>query len=166
MKTLPPSSATSALSDLLGSDAGQSRWRRSWPWLLGALLIAAAGAGLWFAFGPSQTAPVRYTSEPLARGDLALSVTANGKIQPTRSVSIGSELSGIVARVRVDVNDRVKAGQSIELKSGGYHLMMMDLKRQLKAGEIVPLTLEFKAMDGSVSKVEVKAVAALTQPAP
>ena len=111
MKTLPPSSATSALSDLLGSDAGHSRWRRSWPWLIGAALLAAAGAGLWFAFGPSQTAPVRYTTEPLARGDLALTVTANGKIQPTRSVSIGSELSGIVARVRVDVNDRIKKGQ-------------------------------------------------------
>lgn len=60
----------------------------------------------------------------------------------------------------------LKAGQSIELKSGGYHLMMMDLKRQLKAGEIVPLTLEFKAPDGSVSTVEVKAVAAFTQLAP
>ncbi len=60
----------------------------------------------------------------------------------------------------------IKAGQSIELKSGGYHLMMMDLKQQLKAGEIVPLTLEFKAPDGSVSTVDIKAVAAFTQPAP
>jgi HlyD family secretion protein len=112
MKTLPPSPApATALSELLGNDAGPSRWRRIGPWLLGAVLIAAAGAGLWFAFGPSQTAAVRYTSEPLTRGDLALTVTANGKIQPTRSVSIGSELSGIVARVRVDVNDRVKKGQ-------------------------------------------------------
>ena len=60
----------------------------------------------------------------------------------------------------------IKAGQSIELKSGGYHLMMMNLKRQLKAGETVPLTLEFKAPDGSVSEVVVKAVAAFTQPTP
>jgi copper(I)-binding protein len=60
----------------------------------------------------------------------------------------------------------IKAGQSIELKSGGYHLMMMGLKRQLKAGEIVPLTLEFKAPDGSVSEVAIKAVAAFTQPLP
>jgi len=60
----------------------------------------------------------------------------------------------------------IKAGQSIELKSGGYHLMMMDLKQQLKTGEIVPLTLEFKAPDGIVSMVEVKAVAASSQPMP
>ena len=70
-----------------------------------------------------------------------------------------------IMRMRPVTELLLKAGQSIELKSGGYHLMMMDLKRQLQAGEIVPLTLEFKAPDGSVSKVEVKAVAALTQPA-
>jgi hypothetical protein len=60
----------------------------------------------------------------------------------------------------------IKVGQSIELKSGGYHLMMMDLKRPLKAADTVALTLEFKATDGSVSGVEVKAVAAFAQPAP
>ena len=36
---------------------------------------------------------------------------ANGTLQPTRSVNIGSELSGTVKRVLVDVNDRVKKGQ-------------------------------------------------------
>ncbi len=59
----------------------------------------------------------------------------------------------------------IKAGQSLELKSGGFHLMMMGLKQQLKAGEAVPLTLEFKVADGSVLKVEVKAIAGLTPPA-
>lgn len=59
----------------------------------------------------------------------------------------------------------IKAGQSIELKSGGYHLMMMNLKRQIKAGEMVPLTLQFKAPDGSVSEVTAIAVAAFTEPA-
>ena len=62
--------------------------------------------------------------------------------------------------------DRVplKAGQTIELKSGGLHVMMMDLKRQIKAGERVPLTLSFTAADGSVSKVEVNATAGFTPP--
>ena len=59
----------------------------------------------------------------------------------------------------------LKAGQSVELKSGGFHLMMMGLRKQLKTGDAVPLTLEFKAADGSVSKVEVKAVAAFAAPA-
>ena len=44
------------------------------------------------------------------RGNLTLIVTANGTIQPTRSINIGSELSGTVLEVNVDVNDKVKKG--------------------------------------------------------
>lgn len=71
-----------------------------------------------------------------------------------------------VMRMRPVGNLQLKAGQSIELKSGGYHLMMMGLKQQLRTGQTVPLTLEFKAADGSVSKVDVKAIASFTPAAP
>ena len=47
----------------------------------------------------------------MQRGNLTLSVSANGTLQPTRSVNIGSELSGTVRNVLVDVNDRVRKGQ-------------------------------------------------------
>ena len=70
-----------------------------------------------------------------------------------------------IMRMRPVDDLQLKAGQTVELKSGGFHLMMMGLKQRLKAGDAVPLTLEFKAADGSVSKVEVKAVAALNPPA-
>ncbi len=36
------------------------------------------------------------------------------------------------------------AGRTLEFKPGGYHVMLMDLKQQLKAGESVPLTLVFE----------------------
>jgi copper(I)-binding protein len=61
---------------------------------------------------------------------------------------------------------QLKAGQTVELKSGGYHLMILELKQQIKPGETVPLTLEFKAADASISKVEVKAIASFAPPAP
>jgi HlyD family secretion protein len=54
---------------------------------------------------------VAYTTQPATRGDLTLTVTANGTIQPTRSINIGSELSGTVLKVNVDVNDQIKKGQ-------------------------------------------------------
>jgi hypothetical protein len=68
--------------------------------------------------------------------------------------------------MRMRPADRVplKAGQTIELKSGGLHVMMMNLKKQIKAGERVPLTLSFTADDGSVSKVEVNATAGFAPP--
>lgn len=46
----------------------------------------------------------------------------------------------------------VKAKGRAELKSGGYHVMLIDLRQPLKEGETVPLTLTFD--DGSMSKVD------------
>ena len=40
------------------------------------------------------------------------------------------------------------AGKAVELKPGGYHVMLMDLKAPVKDGEQVPVTLVFKAKDG------------------
>jgi copper(I)-binding protein len=71
-----------------------------------------------------------------------------------------------VMRMRAVGNLQLKAGQTVELKSGGYHLMMLELKQQLKTGQTVPLTLEFKAADASIFKVEVKAIASFAPPAP
>ena len=59
----------------------------------------------------AANAAPHYNTQPVARGNLTLTVTANGTIQPTRSISIGSELSGTVLKVNVDVNDRIKKGQ-------------------------------------------------------
>ncbi len=47
-------------------------------------------------------------------------------------------------------------GQTIELKPGGYHIMLMDLKQPFKVGETVPLILKIRA-DNKVRTVSVKA---------
>ena len=48
-------------------------------------------------------------------------------------------------------------GQTVELKPGGYHLMLMDLKQVLANGSTVPLTLHFKDAKGAASKLDVTA---------
>ncbi|OYU73128.1 MAG: efflux transporter periplasmic adaptor subunit, partial [Burkholderiales bacterium PBB5] len=72
--------------------------------------MAAAAAWQWQRAAQPAGAP-RFVTQPVVQGDLALTVSANGTLQPTRSVSVGSELSGTVAQVLVDINDRVKRGQ-------------------------------------------------------
>lgn len=58
------------------------------------------------------------------------------------------------------------AGQAVELKPGGYHLMLMNLTQQVKEGEQVPLTLVIEGQDGKRESVQVQAtVRALTAPA-
>jgi len=112
MTTTPSSNTSTGVTDLLGADAlPQLWWRRRAVWL-GVALLVAAGAGfvVWQNQQSAQAAP-RYQTEPVVRGNLLITVTANGTLQPTRQLALGSELSGVIKRVLVDVNDAVKTGQ-------------------------------------------------------
>ena len=49
------------------------------------------------------------------------------------------------------------AGKSVELKPGGYHVMLMDLKQQVKEGDTVPITLIVEGKDKKQTTIEIKA---------
>ena len=57
----------------------------------------------------------QYATEQAQMGNLTVSVSATGKLAPTNQVIVGSQLSGLVTKVVVDVNDRVTAGQALAL---------------------------------------------------
>jgi copper(I)-binding protein len=55
------------------------------------------------------------------------------------------KMDGGVMKMRpVEGGLTIDPGKTIKLAPGGYHLMMMDLKKPLKQGEKVPLTLQFE----------------------
>src|SRR3546814_9696002 len=56
-----------------------------------------------------------YATQPVSRGALTTSVSATGKLAPVNQVTVGSQLSGLVTQVMVDVNDRVAKGQALAL---------------------------------------------------
>lgn len=59
------------------------------------------------------------------------------------------------------------AGKAVDLASGSYHVMLMDLKRQLKEGETVALTLVFQKKDKKMETIALDVpVRALTYSAP
>ncbi|WP_416761203.1 copper chaperone PCu(A)C [Roseateles sp. So40a] len=68
-------------------------------------------------------------------------------------------MDGDVMRMRPVTALPVSAGKPVELKPGGYHVMLMDLKAPLKTGDAVPLTLVFEGADKSRSTVTVQAPA-------
>jgi copper(I)-binding protein len=72
-----------------------------------------------------------------------------------------------VMRMRAIPKLDLPAGRAVELKPGGYHVMLMDLKQPLKAGDSVPIKLKFQGKDGKPQELEVKAeVRDLTAAAP
>ena len=57
-----------------------------------------------------ETQAPRYRTEEVTRGELVVTVSATGNLQPTNQVDVGSELSGTIEAVLVDDNDRVQEG--------------------------------------------------------
>jgi copper(I)-binding protein len=51
---------------------------------------------------------------------------------------------GGVMKMRPVKSISVPSGGKVELKPGGYHIMLLDLKHDLKAGEKIPVTLKFE----------------------
>ena len=124
------------LQALLGEDHPPRWWQRLSLWIgFVALLVVAGGVYYWLAQSAGNAAPSYVTTE-LRKGNLTLNVSANGTLQPTRSVNIGSELSGTVKRVLVDVNDRVKAGQvMVELDASKFSDQVMRSRASLAAAQ-------------------------------
>jgi copper(I)-binding protein len=69
-------------------------------------------------------------------------------------------MEGSVMKMRAISSLDLPAGQTVELKPGGFHVMLMDLKAPIKAGDKVALTLMFEDKSGKkLPAVEVQAEA-------
>ena len=67
------------------------------------------------------------------------------------------KMEGDIMKMRAVVGGLdLPAGKTVELKSGGYHVMLMDLKAALPKDSTIPLTLVFKDAKGVQSKLELK----------
>ena len=101
------------IAGMLGLDAPvDGRKRRKRVFVYGAaVIVATALIVIWSLKGTATT--LQYKTEPVIRGDMAITVTATGNLAATNQVDVGSELSGIIKTVAVDFNDMVTAGQPI-----------------------------------------------------
>lgn len=74
-----------------------------------AILIAALL--VWFIFFHKKAVPVTILAEKPAIGYIAQSVTATGKIEPVDTVTVGTQISGIIKNLYADFNSKVKKGE-------------------------------------------------------
>jgi len=133
-----------------------------------SLFLAALSAGFIASAAQAQTT----VKDPWARATVAQQ-KASGAFMQLQSakggklVSASSPVAGVVEIHEMTMDGNVMkmravpsldlpAGKAVDLKPGGYHVMLMDLKQQLKAGDTVPITLVVESA-GQRETLEVKA---------
>lgn len=84
---------------------------RTLVWL--ALLLAAVGGGLYWAFGPGEQKTDKYVTAPVERGDIESNVSAIGNLQPLQYVDVGTQVTGQLKLLHVAIGDTVKQGQLV-----------------------------------------------------
>jgi HlyD family secretion protein len=133
----------------IGHDPEQpAPWKRWAKWAILAIVVAGA---LFFFFGRSGTKATTYTTQEVTRGDLRVTVTATGNLEPRNQVDVGSELSGQVRSVLVDVNDQVKMGQVLAV------LDTTRLKAQVAQAESSLASAEARVLQSDASAKESRA---------
>ena len=116
--------------------AALKKSKRLWIWIsVGLLLVVvAAGAALAHMVSGSSIDPNKIAK--VARGDVARSVVATGKIQPITKVEVKSKASGIVEKLFVDINNKVHKGQPLAQLDQQEILAQVEAQRaQLAAAE-------------------------------
>ena len=135
-------------------------------WLLGiaGLLLAAVAA---IALVVVRQRQLRASCGTRSEEPVPVQLTAKAD---SKLVEAKSPVAGVVEIHEMAMDNNVMkmrqipglalpAGKAVELKPGGYHVMLLDLKAQVKEGDVVPVTLVFEGKDGKRETVEVKAPA-------
>ena len=106
---LAPNPEINALLKVDSSSRRLAWLRRPVVWI--AVLVVIAAGGFWWWSSATSEATVTYKTTAAKRGDITMTVSATGTVQPVNQVDISSELSGAIAKVNVDFNDTVTAGE-------------------------------------------------------
>ena len=77
------------------------------------ILLALVAVAFWLLSGNKKKEVVHFNTVEVEESNLQNSVTATGTIEPVTSVTVGTQVSGIVSRLYVDYNSEVKKGQVI-----------------------------------------------------
>ncbi len=142
--------SAAAVIALLGSGAALAQVDVSGVWVRGTVPTQTA-SGAFMTLHAHQAAKLVGVSSPVAAAEIH-----------------EMKMEGNTMRMRQVQSIDLPAMQNVELKPGGYHVMLMDLKTQLKKGDTVPLTLKIeqggKVIEQKVT-AEVRELGAASAPA-
>jgi len=84
---------------------------KKYRWLIIALIILIAVIGYFYMKPKIEAKNIEYTYTTLQKGDIEASVSSTGTLEAINTVDVGTQISGTIAKIYVDYNDRVKVGQ-------------------------------------------------------
>jgi HlyD family secretion protein len=87
--------------------------KKSYKTIIIILAVAVIGLAVWWFFIRKPEAPIVLQTVKPATGYIAQSVTATGRIEPVDTVTVGTQISGILSKLYVNYNSTVKKGQLI-----------------------------------------------------
>ena len=104
-------------------------------WLVVAVLIIVAIVA-WALSGSKKEEQISFETAAVAPANIMNSITATGTIEPVTSVTVGTQVSGIVSKLYVDYNSVVKKGQVIaELDKTNLMSQLNSAKTQLATAQ-------------------------------
>jgi len=80
--------------------------------IIGAILLIAVAGASFFLFRNKGADP-QFRTEQVERGDIVMTVTATGTVNPVTTVLVGTQVSGTIKNILVDFNSPVRRGQLI-----------------------------------------------------
>lgn len=107
--------------------------------------LGAMAAAVWTLSGKNRAEASRFLTAPVTRGTVVQSVTTTGTLEALTTVKVGSQVSGIIAEIHADFNDRVKKGQVLAvLDPTPFVAAVNQTKAQLERARIQALDAEAK----------------------
>jgi len=131
--------------------------------ILGGVLLAAAAAAQGQVEARAAWARATVLGQTTAGAYMQLTSSERANLVGVEStVAVSAEIhetrmEGKVMRMRALSRLELLPGKTVEFKPGGYHIMLLGLKRPLKKGEVVPVRLKLEMKDKSVRTLEVRA---------
>lgn len=80
---------------------------------IGVIAVAIIAVAVWMLSGIKKERQISFETDKVKKTDIQNSITATGTIEPVTSVTVGTQVSGIVSKLFVDYNSVVKKGQII-----------------------------------------------------
>lgn len=145
-----PAIAAVIASALLAASAAQAQTTVTEPWVR-STVAGQKATGAFLQITSTAGGKLVSASSPVAGVVEIHEMSMDGNVMKMRALSAGLDLP---------------AGKAVALKPGGLHVMLMDLKQPLKAGDTVPLTLVVEGAGNKRETVDVKATVRGPQAAP